>query len=30
MEGADRFMFWGLVLVFLTILVGFAVAFLVG
>ena len=30
MEGSDRFMFWGLVLVFLTIVVGFVVAFLVG
>jgi len=30
MEGADRFMLYGLVLVFLTILLGVVVAFLVG
>jgi hypothetical protein len=30
MEGADRFMFWGLVLVFVTILVGVVVALALG
>jgi len=30
MEGADRFMLYGLALVFLTILLGVVVAFLVG
>jgi hypothetical protein len=30
MDGADRFMLWGLVLVFLTLLLGVVVAFLVG
>jgi hypothetical protein len=30
MDGADRFMFYGLVLVFLSLLLGFVVAFLAG
>jgi hypothetical protein len=30
MDGADRFMFWALVLVFVALVLGFAVAFLAG